>query len=127
MGTVLALIAQYHFAGLKEFADHFQDELIQDLRDRVVMTLDPEVDQAYPQRWIGKVKVHLQDGRCLEARVDEPKGDPGNTLSRDEITEKAQRLAAYSGGASPTEMASAIDRLFKIRSAKQLTSILESK
>ena len=30
----------------------------------------------------------------LDGRVDEPKGDPGNTLSRDEIDAKARRLAA---------------------------------
>ena len=31
----------------------------------------------------------------LEGRVDEPKGDPGNTLTRAEIDAKARRLAAY--------------------------------
>ena len=31
----------------------------------------------------------------LDGRVDEPKGDPGNTLSRKEIDAKARRLAAY--------------------------------
>jgi 2-methylcitrate dehydratase PrpD len=79
------------------------------------MVLDPEVDSAYPQRWIGKVKVYLQNGEVLEGRVDEPKGDPGNTLSRVEITDKAMRLAAFSGGATPTEMTAAIDRLWNIR------------
>lgn len=34
------------------------------------MTLDSEVDSAYPQRWIGKVKVHLQNGQILGGRVD---------------------------------------------------------
>jgi 2-methylcitrate dehydratase PrpD len=79
------------------------------------MTLDPEVDGAYPQRWIGKVKVYLQNGEILEGRVDEPKGDPGNTLSRSEITDKAMRLAAFSGGATPSEMSNAIERLWNIR------------
>lgn len=88
------------------------------------MTLDPEVDSAYPQRWIGKVKVHLQDGRVLEGRVDEPKGDPGNTLSRAEITDKALRLAAFSGGASPAEMTKAIDMLWNIRKQTQLGFLL---
>ena len=49
------------------------------------MELDPEVDAAYPARWIGKVTVHTIDGRVLHGRVDEPKGDPGNTLSRAEL------------------------------------------
>ena len=84
------------------------------------MVLDPEVDGAYPQRWIGKVKVHLNNGTVLAGRVDEPKGDPGNTLSRTEITDKAMRLAAYSGGATPSEMATAIDRLWNIRQQKVL-------
>ena len=59
MGTVLALIAHYQFAGLQEFDQHFHDQAICAFRDRVTMILDPEVDGAYPQRWIGKVKVYL--------------------------------------------------------------------
>ena len=115
MGTVLAIIAHYQFAGLQEFADHFSDPEICALRDRVTMELDPEIDAAYPKRWIGKVTVILKDGRQLHGRVDEPKGDPGNTLSRAEITDKALRLAAFSGGATPLEMTSAIDALWNIR------------
>jgi len=115
MGTVLAIIAYYQFAGLQEFADHFSDPEISALRDRVTMELDPEIDAAYPKRWIGKVTVILKDGRQLHGRVDEPKGDPGNTLSRAEITDKALRLAAFSGGATPSEMNSAIDALWNIR------------
>lgn len=36
---------------------------------------------------------HTRDGRVLEGRVDEAKGDPGNTLSREELTAKAPQLA----------------------------------
>ena len=120
MGTVLALIAHYQFAGLQEFDRHFHDQAICAFRDRVTMILDPEVDGAYPQRWIGKVKVYLNSGEVLEGRVDEPKGDPGNTLSRAEITDKAMRLAAFSGGASPTEMSAAIERLWNIRKQSKI-------
>ncbi len=124
MGTVLALIAHYQFAGLQEFDDHFHDDAICLFRDRVTMTLDPEVDTAYPQRWIGKVKVHLNNGQVLDGRVDEPKGDPGNTLSRAEITDKAMRLAAFSGGATPTEMTKAIDSLWNIRKQSKIGLLL---
>jgi 2-methylcitrate dehydratase PrpD len=88
------------------------------------MTLDPEVDSAYPQRWIGKVKVHLHNGEILDGRVDEPKGDPGNTLNRSEITAKALRLAAFSGGATPAEMSKAIDHLWNIRKQSKMTLLL---
>jgi len=124
MGTVLALVARYGHAGLREFADHFLDEATQSLRDRVSMELDAEVDAAYPQRWIGKVTVYTRDGRVLSGRVDEPKGDPGNTLSRSEITDKALRLAAFSGGASPEEMRAAVDRLWHIADASRVGSLL---
>ena len=117
MGTVLALVARFGHAGLAEFDRHFLDDSTQRLRDRVSMALDAEVDAAYPGRWIGKVTVHTTDGRVLYGRVDEPKGDPGNTLSREEITDKALRLAAFSGGATATEMQAAVDALWRIASA----------
>ena len=120
MGTVLALIAHYQFAGLPEFAEHFSDQQISDFRDRVTMILDPEVDNAYPQRWIGKVKVYLKNGTILEGRVDEPKGDPGNTLSRAEISDKALRLAAFSGGALPNEMHQTLELLWNIRKQSKI-------
>ena len=127
MGTVLAIIAHYQFAGLQEFADHFNDADICALRDRVTMEIDPEIDAAYPKRWIGKVTVILKDGRRLDGRVDEPKGDPGNTLSRSEITDKALRLAAFSGGATPAEMNAAIDVLWNIRNQTKVGFLLSPK
>jgi 2-methylcitrate dehydratase PrpD len=114
MGTVLALVARFGHAGLVEFDQHFLDDSTQSLRDRVTMELDAEVDAAYPQRWIGKVTVHTTDGRVLQGRVDEPKGDPGNTLSREELTAKALRLDAFSGGATPAEMQAAVDALWQV-------------
>ena len=114
MGTVLGLIGQFRAAGLGEFESHFNDPRIVSFRDKVQMELDPEVDTAYPARWIGKVTVETTDGRVLKARVDEPKGDPGNTLSRPELEDKALRLAAFSGGASADEMHAAFARLWAL-------------
>jgi 2-methylcitrate dehydratase PrpD len=124
MGTVLALVAHYRHAGLPEFDEHFRDDEIVKLREKVEMVLDPEVDDAYPRRWIGKVTVHTNDGRVLHGRVDEPKGDPGNTLSREEITGKAMQLAAFSAGANETEMRAAVERLWKIASWPRVGALL---
>jgi 2-methylcitrate dehydratase PrpD len=116
MGTVLALVAQHGHAGLTEFDRDFLSQATQALRDKVSMVLDAEVDGAYPKRWIGKVTVTTTDGRVLHGRVDEPKGDPGNTLSRQEITDKALRLAAFSGGATPQAMRQSVDALWQVAS-----------
>lgn len=124
MGTVLALIARHGFAGLTEFDRHFQDAEIQSLRDRVRMELDLEVDAAYPRQWIGKVSVHTKDGRVLRGRVDEPKGDPGNTLTRPEIEEKAMRLAAYGNAASESEVRAAMGLLWRVADWPKVTRVL---
>jgi len=58
--------------------------------------------------------VETHDGRRLEGRVDEPKGDPGNTLSRPELEDKAMRLAAYQGGASAAEMRRVIEVILSL-------------
>ena len=104
MGTVLGLAARFGFAGLNEFDSDFLAADTVAFRDKVTMVLDPEVDGAYPQRWIGKVIVETKDGRTLNGRVDDPKGDPGNTLTREELTDKALRLAAY-GSEVPADVA----------------------
>jgi len=124
MGTVLALAAQYGYAGLNEFERYFNHPQIKDLCARISMELDPEVDAAYPTRWIGKVCVKTQDGRLLYGRVDEPKGDPGNTLSRPEIEEKAIRLALFSGAATEAEMKTLFTQLWSITKLEHLQSLL---
>jgi 2-methylcitrate dehydratase PrpD len=124
MGTVLALVAQYTHAGLAEFDAHFKDAAIVALRDKVAMVLDEEVDTAYPQRWIGKVTVTTTDGRVLHGRVDEPKGDPGNTLSRAEIEAKAIRLATYSQSATEAEMRALIAQLWALADAPRVETWL---
>ncbi|MFC7513536.1 MmgE/PrpD family protein [Herbaspirillum sp. GCM10030257] len=114
MGTVLGLIAEFEQAGMKEFEHEFRQPRIAAFRDKVSMQLDSEVDTAYPVRWIGKVTVETSDGRTLNGRVDEPKGDPGNTLSREELEQKALRLADFGGAASEVEMRTAFSRIWNL-------------
>jgi 2-methylcitrate dehydratase PrpD len=127
MGTVLALAARFGYAGLTEFDGHFSEEATRAFCDRVEMELDAEVDGAYPQRWIGKVTVHTRDGRVLKGRVDEPKGDPGNTLSRDEISAKAIRLALYSQGATEAEMQAALKVLWGMEQVAVVPTLIPRK
>jgi len=127
MGTVLALIAVHGAAGLSEFENGaLTDQRVTQLRDRVTMVLDPEVDAAYPRRWIGKVVVSTTDGRRLEGRVDVPKGDPGNGLSRREIEEKAVRLAVYRGAMTKDEAGDVIRRIWRIDEARRVRGLSKS-
>lgn len=121
MGTVLGLIALYGKAGLTEFHTHaLTDPRVGEFRKKVSMVLDPEVDGAYPQRWLGRVEVVTVDGRTLSAAVDEPKGDPGNTLSRAELEDKFRRLVAFSGARSDDEAGVLIERVWRLRETYDL-------
>jgi len=114
MGTVLALAALHGHAGLAEFDAGWREARVRALAGRVHMVLDAEVDGAYPVRWIGKVELLTRDGRVLHGRVDEPKGDPGNTLTRPELEAKARQLAAYRGGADAAGMDRLIARVWAL-------------
>lgn len=124
MGTVLGLIGYFHRAGMSEFDQYFNDPRIAAFREKVEMVLDSEVDSAYPARWIGKVVVHTTDGQVFNGRVDEPKGDPGNTLTRGELEQKALRLAEFSSGATKNEMLAAFARIWGICQAEKISILL---
>lgn len=126
MGTVLALIALRSSADLANFDRALKDNEVAAFRDIVTMELDEEVDTAYPQRWIGKVTVHTHDGRVLEGRVDEPKGDPGNTLSRAEIEDKSLRLGTYQGAATESQVKQLIQTIWNIRKQNKLGNLLSA-
>ncbi len=126
MGTVLGLCAYRGYAGVNEFEHGYREAQIAAFRERVTMALDEEVDRAYPARWIGKVSVTTRDGRTLRARVDEPKGDPGNTLSREELTTKFVRLAAFSQAASEAEARALLDDAWRVADAERVGALFET-
>ncbi|HJH21021.1 MAG TPA: MmgE/PrpD family protein [Pseudomonas lactis] len=121
MGTVLGLIAVHGKAGLPEFHElALSDPAVAAFRDKVSMSLDPEVDSAYPQRWLGRVTVTTTDGRTLHGAIDEPKGDPGNTLSRAELADKFQRLAHFSGARTPAQANRLIEQVWNLRTTASM-------
>jgi len=124
IGTTLGLIAIHGDASVHAFTNHYADTDVQTFRQCVGMVLDAEVDAAYPQAWLGKVSVRTRDGATLHRMVHEPKGDPGNTLSRPELESKAHRLAAFGGAASPTEVDALITLSWNLRHTAALPFLL---
>jgi len=120
MGTVLGLIAVHGSASLDDFEHALNDARVSSFRERVRMVLDGEVDSAYPRRWLGRVDVETTDGRTLSGRIDVPKGDPGNSLSRSELEAKALRLARFGGRTHESEVRGAIHRILSLDSADRV-------
>jgi len=125
MGAVLGLIAVHGSAQLIEFRDlALSDADVDAFREKVSMELDPDVDAAYPARWLGRVIVTTTDGRTLTAAIDDPKGDPGNTLSRPELEAKFQRLLAFSGARTQEQGKAIIDKVWHLRDAQALADLI---
>jgi 2-methylcitrate dehydratase PrpD len=128
MGFMLALIANYGRASLADFTNEaLGDAKLRGFHDKVKMALDPEVDRAYPRRWLGHVSVTTRDGRTIEQRITSPKGDPDNTLTRAELEDKALRLAAFTGGASAEEMKKVSARIWRLRDEASVRDFLGAK
>lgn len=115
MGFVLAQVALKGSAGIDDFTEEaLEDPGLREFSERVEMVQDREVDAAYPERWIGLVEIETTSGETITSRVEVPKGDPDNTLSREEVEEKARNLAAHGGGASDEEMDRIISRAWNL-------------
>src|SRR5215210_3043524 len=125
MGCVLALIAESGSAGIDDFTEEaLEDAGLRAFSKKVEMVLDAEVDAAYPRRWIGVVEIETSGGGRFTSRIEVPKGDPVNTLSREELEEKAQNLAAYGGGASGEEMDRIVARAWSLDEETDVRDLL---
>ncbi len=128
MGFVLAQIAVNGRAGLADFTEQsLREPRLRAFHDKVKMVLDPEIDRAYPKRWMGRVTVKTRDGRELDQRIGSPKGDPDNTLTRAELEDKALRLAVHSGAATQAEMKKIIARAWRLREERNVRDFLGAK
>ena len=125
MGFVLALIAKLGRASLADFTtDALREKDVRAFHDKVSMTLDSEIDRAYPKRWMGHVGVVTGDGRTLDQRIASPKGDPDNALTRAELEDKAMRLSAFTGGATAAEMKNIIHRVWRLHDEHNVRDFL---
>lgn len=86
------------------------------------MVLNPAIPRNARVR-PGWVEVQTRDGRRFEGRVAATKGDPGNTLTREELEVKAQQLAAHASAATPEEMRRIISRVWKLRDAPDMSDL----
>ena len=117
-------IAVRRRAGMTDFDGILEDEAAQEFMRRVDMVFDPEVEQNYPATWMGKVSVTTKGGTVFTDRIEEPKGDPGNTLTRGEIEKKARSLAEYGGALDGDGWTRVSRRLWSVASLDEIGSLL---
>ncbi len=77
--------------------------------DVTSVTTDPEVQEAFPERWCARVAVETE-GRRHERFVDVPYGEPADPLSWERVVEKVRGLIETSGtGVDPDALAAAVE------------------
>ena len=66
----------------------FNDPEMHRLMDATDCVVDTDLDLAYPVQWRSWAEIITSDGRMFRAEVDDPKGDPTNPLSPEELRAK---------------------------------------
>lgn len=77
-----------------EFEPVRANKELQRLMDSVECIADPELDRHYPDEWRSWMEITAFDGRRFMAQVNEPKGEPGNPFSAEELYRKVTGLTA---------------------------------
>lgn len=82
-------------AGLTDFTEEtLWDPEIRSLMERVELSLAPEIEADYPDKWGSRIEVETEQNETLQLRTEYPKGDPENPVSATELAEKFNELAA---------------------------------
>jgi len=84
----------YEQVGLSAFtADRLEDPKIKEVMRRISLVRDSELGKVYPERWPAVAEITTKAGQTHAARIDFPRGDPKNPMSREELEAKFHNLA----------------------------------
>jgi len=91
--VISAAIADQQVTPAQFTPGKIMDPVIRAQLNKIVVTADPEIEQAFPalQRVIARIQT--VDGREFSKQLDYPKGDPRNPLTDEEVEEKFEALA----------------------------------
>jgi len=129
-------IAKFHFpfciatalkfgkVGLEAFTEErLNDGELRDLMTRVELCSDEALDREYPEKWGAVVEVSTRDGRVFSQKVEYPKGDPQNPLSRQEFSDKFINLTE---GILPIERStSMLGRILELEEIERVNQLFE--
>jgi 2-methylcitrate dehydratase PrpD len=121
-----AVAILYGKVGLGEFKPKvLNDQAVQALMKKVDVYPDPDLDKLVPDHRGARAEISLTDGRKLTSEILDPKGEPENPGSENDIYDKFRLLA---GTAFKTEkvrkVLEKIDNLDKLKDIAELTNLL---
>jgi 2-methylcitrate dehydratase PrpD len=103
---------------------NLRDQELLQLAQRVRISVDPELDQLFPEKTVARVTIHTGRG-TFTTTVEYPRGNPENPLSDAELAEKFRSLTAeVVGEERSAEMEVAVDHLEQMDNVKRLAELL---
>ena len=82
-------------ASLDEYiVDNLGSPKVKEMMGKVYCVPDAELDRLYPKQWPASAEIATKDGRRFYTRIEYPKGDPENPLSREELIQKFDELCS---------------------------------
>ncbi|MDD9207418.1 MmgE/PrpD family protein, partial [Georgenia sp. 10Sc9-8] len=108
---------------LSAFSDEsLASEPLRRLTRHVSLSVDPELDAAFPARRGARVRLHLADGRVVERTARTRRGDPEAPVSDEELRKKFEaHVAPVLGEAGCAELA---DRLWVLDRSSDVSELL---
>jgi 2-methylcitrate dehydratase PrpD len=103
----------------------FQDRKLLEMKEKVQLIVDEELQQRTGKRYQALVEVTLRDGKTLREHVIDCRGRPDNPMSREEVGKKAAWLMEpVIGVKHAREVIESIHRLESVSSIRGLTGLL---
>ncbi|MFS0823920.1 MmgE/PrpD family protein [Bacillus sp. 1P02SD] len=82
-------------AGLHDFTQEaLEDQEIRQIMEKIEVSVDYDINEAYPEKWGSKVEIELNNGDLLSLETNYPKGDPEVGITADELIKKFRTLAS---------------------------------
>lgn len=113
-----AFIEEYSEAGIR-------DPEVLALAQRVRWVVDEEAERVWPTRYPAQVDITLKSGRVVRSRVEWPKGDPENAVTKEELKGKYIALATpVVGEAKAAASFDALQNLSGVEDVRGLSALL---
>jgi 2-methylcitrate dehydratase PrpD len=95
-------------------AAHLADPAVNALARRITVHYDAAIGPLFPARSPSRITITLSTGQRLQSAQVDPRGDPGNPMSWDQL--KSKFLTATAGRLSPDHQAAVIEGVAQLRS-----------
>lgn len=108
--------------------DQYSDEKVKDPRvreliDKVVLVLEPELDQRSPSG--GAAEITIKGGEKYSLRVERPKGHPMNPMTDADVEEKFRSMAGkFMNEKQMSKVITTIYNLEKLKDIRELVKLL---